>query len=194
VTAGLAAAALLLAFLFHLGVAAVALAILATVPALYLAWKALPAGPLRPLASTTRRALLSSWGRYAGPGPRTRPRHCWRDRAAHASLQGPGSAAALLEEPLAAGADNAAQALLARDRAAHASLDNPVGVDLMLIGLRMAGAEDAVRVLANRAANAGMFYARLRTYPDEAASYRYGREPDGTPAQPWRWQETGGDP
>jgi hypothetical protein len=46
VTAGLAAAALLLAFLFHLGVAAVALAILATVPALYLAWKALPAGPL----------------------------------------------------------------------------------------------------------------------------------------------------
>lgn len=117
-TAGLAAAALLLAFLFHLGVAAVALAILATVPALYLAWKALPTGPLR----------------------------------------------------------------------------HPVGVDLMLIGLRMAGAEDAVRVLANRAANAGMFYALLRTYPDEAASYRYGREPDGTPAQPWRWQETGGDP
>ena len=40
--AGLAGAALLLAFLFHLGVAAVAAAILAAVPALYLAWKTLP--------------------------------------------------------------------------------------------------------------------------------------------------------
>ena len=42
VTAGLAGTALLLAFLFHLGVAAVATAILATVPALYLAWLAVP--------------------------------------------------------------------------------------------------------------------------------------------------------
>src|SRR5579859_4798117 len=42
VAAALAGAALLLAFLFHLGVAAVAAAILATVPAVYLAWKSLP--------------------------------------------------------------------------------------------------------------------------------------------------------
>jgi hypothetical protein len=46
VTAGLAGAALLLAFLFHLGVAAVATAILATVPGVYVAWKALP-GPVK---------------------------------------------------------------------------------------------------------------------------------------------------
>ena len=43
VTAALIGLALLLAFLFHLGVAALAAAILASLPALYLAWKALPA-------------------------------------------------------------------------------------------------------------------------------------------------------
>ena len=42
VAAGLAGAALLLAFLFHLGAAAVAAAILATVPTAYLTWKTLP--------------------------------------------------------------------------------------------------------------------------------------------------------
>ena len=48
VAAGLAGAALLLAFLFHLGVAAVAAAILATVPLVYLTWKALPTTAKKP--------------------------------------------------------------------------------------------------------------------------------------------------
>ena len=48
VAAGLAGAALLLAFLFHLGIAAVAVAILATVPTGYLAWKALPTTAKKP--------------------------------------------------------------------------------------------------------------------------------------------------
>ena len=55
--AGLAGAALLLALLFHLGVAAVAVAILATVPALYLAWK--------PLQTTAKKP------------PRGRPARLW---------------------------------------------------------------------------------------------------------------------
>jgi hypothetical protein len=36
-----------------------------------------------------------------------------------------------------------------------------------------------------------MFGLFVRAYPDEAASYLSGREPDGTPSQPWRWQEPG---
>ncbi len=48
VAAGLAGAALSLAFLFHLGVAAVAVATLATVPTIYLAWKALPTTAKKP--------------------------------------------------------------------------------------------------------------------------------------------------
>ena len=53
----------------------------------------------------------------------------------------------------------------------------------------MVGAEDAARTLAARAANAGMFDLFLKVRPDEASSYRFGREPDGTPSQLWRWQE-----
>jgi hypothetical protein len=45
VTAGFMGLALLLAFVFHLGVAAVATAIVGALPALYLAWAAPPAPP-----------------------------------------------------------------------------------------------------------------------------------------------------
>ncbi len=48
---------------------------------------------------------------------------------------------------------------------------------------------DAVTALAARAANAGMFDVFLEVRPDEASSYRFGREPDGTPSQSWNWQE-----
>ena len=68
--AGLAGAALLLAFVFHLGVTAVAAAILATMPALYLAWKVVPAKKL------TRDRLAWEWDpeklgvhRVVGGGP-----------------------------------------------------------------------------------------------------------------------------
>jgi hypothetical protein len=47
VTAGFVGLALLLAFVFHLGVAAVATAIVGTLPALYLAWVVVPAAPKR---------------------------------------------------------------------------------------------------------------------------------------------------
>jgi hypothetical protein len=70
--AGLAGAALLLAFLFHQGVAAIASGILVTVPALYLAWKAIPA-PARTIACGRR---VPEWGaaelgvhRVVGGGP-----------------------------------------------------------------------------------------------------------------------------
>jgi hypothetical protein len=29
----------------------------------------------------------------------------------------------------------------------------------------------------------------LAACPDEAAGYPFGREPDGLPSQPWKWQE-----
>ena len=55
--------------------------------------------------------------------------------------------------------------------------------------LRAAGASDAVTALAARAANAGKFDLFLKAYPGEASSYLFGREPDGTPSQSWKWQE-----
>ena len=123
------------------------------------------------------------------PGPATRSLP-WPTRAAgHASLDDPGAVARLLQALGEAGASDAVTALLARDPAAHASLDDPGGVAYLLGALGAAGASDAVTALATRAANAGMFETFLKVYPGEAASYKFGREPDGAPSHTWKWQE-----
>jgi hypothetical protein len=111
-------------------------------------------------------------------------------RVLQANIDDPGGVASLLEELRAAGADDTTRALAGR-AAAHAGL-NEVGVRKLLEELHAVGVEDARRVLAGRAANAGMFRLALDVYADEATRYRHGREPDGTPSQPWRWQEFGG--
>jgi hypothetical protein len=111
------------------------------------------------------------------------------DRAAtHASLDNPSVVAWLLRELRADGAGDAATALATR-AATHASLDDPQAVAALLEALRAAGAGDAAAALATRAAGAGMFDLFLQACPDEAASYRFGREPDGTPSSAWKWQE-----
>ena len=112
-----------------------------------------------------------------------------RDPAGHASLDDPRHVAELLETLDAAGASDAAAALLARDPAGHASLEDPGAVAWLLEALDAAGASDAAAALATRAANAGMFDLFLEVHPDEAPSYLFGREPDGTPSQSWKWQE-----
>jgi hypothetical protein len=106
--------------------------------------------------------------------------------ARQASLGDPWAVAALLRGLREAGASDAVTALLARDPAGQASLGDPSAVAALLGELRAAGASDAVAVLAGRAANAGMFRLFLEVCPDEASSYRFGREPDGAPSQPWR--------
>ena len=68
--------------------------------------------------------------------------------------------------------------------------DRQCAVARLLVALREAGAaEAAVRALALRAADAGMFDLFLQARPDETATYRFGREPDGTPSPPWTWSE-----
>ena len=104
-------------------------------------------------------------------------------------LASPDEPAAIAAELAAAGDLQRGPALLARDPAGHARLDNPGGVARLLDALREAGDRDAARTLAVRAANAGMFDLFLKVYPDEASRYRFGREPDGAPSQPWKWQE-----
>ena len=108
--------------------------------------------------------------------------------AAQASLDDLGGVAELLRALREAGADDAVRTLLDRDPVAQASLDDLGGVAELLRALREAGADDAARTLADRAANAGMFDLFLEVQPDEAPDYLFGREPDGTPSQPWRWE------
>jgi hypothetical protein len=73
--------------------------------------------------------------------------------------------------------------------------DRQWAVARLLEALREAGAvEAAVRTLARRAADAGMFGLFLEARPDDAAAYRFGREPDGTPSPAWTWSEPGSVP
>jgi uncharacterized protein YidB (DUF937 family) len=116
--------------------------------------------------------------------------------APQASLADPGGTAALLAELRDAGNHDAARALLDRDPARHARLDTPRGVARLLAALRAAGAGEAAGVLARRTAGAGMFGLFLAYHPagadtGGAISYRYGCEPDLTPAPPWRWTPPG---
>jgi hypothetical protein len=114
------------------------------------------------------------------------------DRAATlVGLDDLGSVAVVLRALREAGADDAVRTLLDRDPAAHASLDDPDSVAWLLRALSEAGADDAVRTLADRAANAGMFDLFLEVQPDGAPNYLFGRELDGTPSQPWRWEKPG---
>jgi len=117
-----------------------------------------------------------------------------RDPAGHASLDDPGAVAELLGALREVGAGDAVATLLARDPVGHACLDNRRAVAELLQALQAAGASDAVTALAARAANAGMFYLFLEVRPDEASSYRFGRQLDGTPSQSWRWQEPPSQP
>jgi hypothetical protein len=82
-------------------------------------------------------------------------------------------------------ADQAA-ALLARDPAAHAALDDPDAVAYLLGALREAGAEGQVSTLVDRLPAEGL----CDLFCGEASHrvlYRFGREPDGTPAPSWGW-------
>ena len=117
-----------------------------------------------------------------------------------ASLHDPPGVARLLDELRRTGAGDAVQTLLARDPSRQLAIDasqpfrpdRQWAVARLLVALREAGAAEAVRTLARRAADAGMFGLFLEARPDEAATYRFGREPDGTPSPPWTWSEPDG--
>ena len=114
--------------------------------------------------------------------------------ASQISLNHPSAIPGLLEGLREAGASEAAHTLATR--AAYASFGHPVmrewTVPGLLQALRHAGADDALTELAIRAADAGMFDFFLEAHPDEAPNYLFGREPNGAPSQPWRWQSPSG--
>jgi hypothetical protein len=117
-----------------------------------------------------------------------------------ASLRDPQGVARILDELRRTGAGDAVQTLLARDPGRQLAIDasqpfrpdRQWAVARLLVALREAGAAEAVRTLALRAADAGMFGLFLQGRPDGAATYRFGREPDGTPSPPWTWSEPDG--
>ncbi|WP_432246633.1 hypothetical protein ACRAR1_00040 [Streptomyces sanyensis] len=111
-----------------------------------------------------------------------------RDPAAHAALDDPYTVARLLQELRKAGAHEQASVLLARDPAAHAALDDPGAVARLLQELRKAGAHEQASVLAGRLPAAGHFELFI-TLGGNREQFRLGREPDGSAAPSWTWND-----
>jgi hypothetical protein len=96
--------------------------------------------------------------------------------------------ASLLDSLREAGADEQAAALLRRDPAAGVALDNPYGVARLLDSLREAGAREQAAALADRLPGAGLFNL-FREQDSRQDRFRFGREADGSPAEPWGWED-----
>jgi hypothetical protein len=110
-----------------------------------------------------------------------------RNPAVHAPLDDLFAAATLLDSLEESGAEG--QVTVLADRAAaHAPLDNPFAVAGLLDKLRAVGAEKQVTALADRLPAAGMFMIFCEQEGHQNR-FRFGREPDGNPAEPWTWED-----
>lgn len=111
-----------------------------------------------------------------------------RDPAAHVTLADPDGIAELLRTLHGDGADEQVRTLLARHLAANVTLDGAHYVAGLLEALREVGAHEQARLLATRLPAEGHFHLLLNETKQEKL-YKFGREPDGSPARPWNWDD-----
>ncbi|MFI8890101.1 DUF6233 domain-containing protein [Streptomyces paradoxus] len=112
-----------------------------------------------------------------------------RDPAAHAALDNPEAVAGLLGALQEAGADEQVGKLLARDPATHAALDHTsYAVDKLLGALQKAGADEHVTALVKRLPATGHFDLFINLEGNRG-QFRLGREPDGSAASAWTWDD-----
>jgi hypothetical protein len=111
-----------------------------------------------------------------------------RDPAGHVAVDNPHAVVGLLGALRAAGAGEQVTVLLARDPAGQAALDDERQVDWLLDALRSEDAEEQVSILIDRLPAAGLFDLFCKQDGHQVI-YRFGREPGGTPAPPWDWDD-----
>ena len=111
-----------------------------------------------------------------------------RDPASHADLGNPGSVNQLLRALIEAGATHSVGGLAARGLS-NPDFSDPTAVAGALLALYNGGAIDAADTLARRAADRGLFDTAIHANPDWATTYKFGREPSGTPTARWEWDE-----
>jgi hypothetical protein len=112
-----------------------------------------------------------------------------RDPAGHAEVNDPSAVGRLLKALREAGAREQVAALIARDLAGHADLGKgPTAAAHLLHALQNAGADQQAAALIGRLPAEGMFNVFIGL-GDHRTRYRFGREPDGSPAQSWRWAD-----
>jgi hypothetical protein len=86
------------------------------------------------------------------------------------------------------GAGEQVAALLARDPAAQVDLRDASGVARLLRSLRKLKANEQAVALAERLPAVGLFDV-FNMNDDHRERYRFGREPDGSAAEPWSWDD-----
>jgi len=112
-----------------------------------------------------------------------------RDPAGQANLSDPTAAARLLKALRMAAATEQVAALIARDPAAHADLDEgPTAAARLLHALQNAGADEQAAALVGRLSAEGLFRV-FYGLNDHQTRFKFGREPDGSPAQSWGWDD-----
>jgi uncharacterized protein YidB (DUF937 family) len=114
------------------------------------------------------------------------------DPAAHLTLGNPRRAASLLDSLRETGEQDQVTALV--ERAARITSGNVSifgrfsGIARLLDSLRKAGAPDQATALADRLPGEGLFRL-FCAQGNQQALYRFGRNPDGSPAAPWGWED-----
>jgi hypothetical protein len=78
--------------------------------------------------------------------------------------------------------------VLAARAAAITPLDTQYIAVLLLEVLRQAGAHKQIKTLVRRLSAAGHFDLYLRI-DDHRERFRFGQDPDGSPAAPWTWDD-----
>lgn len=112
------------------------------------------------------------------------------DLAKRVEADDPHSLALVLKMLAEDGSAAEVAALLERCPAARVGLREAEAVAGLLQLLRALGAEEYRKTLVDRLPGEGHF-ALFLAQDDHAARYRFGRNPDGTPADPWHWQDLG---
>ncbi|WP_435220556.1 hypothetical protein [Streptomyces sp. Tue6028] len=110
-----------------------------------------------------------------------------RDPAANASVEDPFAVASLLDALREVGAGEQVTTLASR-AAMHASLNDSAAVARLLITLRNAEAGEQIAVLATRLPGVGLF-SEFTKIDSHAERFRFGREPDGSAAVSWTWDD-----
>jgi hypothetical protein len=106
--------------------------------------------------------------------------------AAHAPLDDPGGIARLLDSLRKAGASREVAMLLDRDPATRTLLNDSGRTTRLLDSLRNADATQQAAALTRRLASAGLF----SLLPEHRQpQFRFGRTPDGQPADRWTWED-----
>ncbi|MGV9249600.1 hypothetical protein [Streptomyces sp. NPDC003710] len=108
--------------------------------------------------------------------------------AAHPALHNPFAAMQLLDALRKAGAEEEL-AVVAERAAANVDLDDRHDVESLLALMREAVLpENLITALAERLPAAGLF-SQFIEISDHRERFRFGREPDGSAAEPWTWED-----